>query len=347
MLHVERMRDRRTVRKADDPPNRCATAAGATKRRNRRESVHVRAPAKVNLVLRVGPPRPDGYHELSTLMVPIDLFDDVEVHVMRGRPGGVDCHVQGRPELDGPENLAARAAELFRRRLGLHDEIYIRIVKRIPVTAGLGGGSSDAAAVLRALARVYGVRDRRLLAELGLAIGSDVPFFLGPGPAWARGRGELLRAADIQPLHLVLLFPSDSSLSIRAADAYRWLDEWRHENRVPPSKPLQMRTWSPARAVNDLQEGCFAHRPILENLVGILVGQRAAPAIMSGSGPAVFGLFASREAARRGSTGARRAIGSEIEVYVLRTMKRHPGVSRWKSPRSASSQSAKRNSKLT
>ena len=146
------------------------------------------APAKVNLVLRVGPTRPDGYHELLTLMVQLDLADGIEVAVS-SRPGGVTCRVPGRPELDGPSNLAARAAALVKERLGRPEAIAIRIDKRIPVTAGLGGGSSDAAAVIRALARAFRIRDRAALAEIALAIGSDVPFFLGREAAWARGRG--------------------------------------------------------------------------------------------------------------------------------------------------------------
>jgi 4-diphosphocytidyl-2-C-methyl-D-erythritol kinase len=184
------------------------------------------APAKVNLVLRVGPPRPDGYHDLLSLMVPLDLADVVDVTVS-ARAGGVGCRVPGRPELDGPTNLAARAAALVKERFGRPEAVAIRIAKRIPVTAGLGGGSSDAAAVIRALARAFGIRDRAALAEVALAVGSDVPFFLGSGPAWARGRGEVLSPARVPPLDLVLAYPADPALAIRAADAYRWLDEDR------------------------------------------------------------------------------------------------------------------------
>ena len=106
------------------------------------------APAKVNLVLRVGPPRADGFHELVTLMVPLDLADEVRVLVRDG-PGPVTCRCPGRPDLDGPDNLAARAALALRSRLERREGVDIRIEKRIPVVAGLGGGSSDAAAVIR------------------------------------------------------------------------------------------------------------------------------------------------------------------------------------------------------
>ncbi|GEJ58655.1 4-(cytidine 5'-diphospho)-2-C-methyl-D-erythritol kinase [Anaeromyxobacter diazotrophicus] len=310
------------------------------------ELYRVRAPAKVNLVLRVGPPREDGYHDLATLMVPLDLADRIEVRLSRGRRGPVTCRVPGRPELDGPSNLAARAAEAFRGRFGVADAVALTVEKRVPVTAGLGGGSSDAAAVLRALARAYGVRDRQALAEAGLAVGSDVPFFLGSGPAWAAGRGERLAPAIVPPLDLVLLYPEDPRLAIRAGEAYRWLDAARQGAAV--RKPLARRgSFRPAHAENDLQEPCFERHPALRALAGRLVGQGAKAAIMSGSGPTVFGIFEDRAAARRAALAAGEGAGQHVEVHVVRTLVRHPGVLRWKSPRSGSSPSARRSSRRT
>jgi 4-diphosphocytidyl-2-C-methyl-D-erythritol kinase len=313
------------------------------------DSYVVRAAAKVNLVLRVGPARPDGYHDLATLLVPLDLADEVRVKVSPGRAGPVTCRVPGRPDLDGPSNLAARAAEAFRARFGVTDAVDVRVVKRIPVVAGLGGGSSDAAATLRALARAYRVRDPAALAALALGVGSDVPFFLGPGPAWAAGRGERLTPAALRPLHLVLVYPRDASLAIRAGDAYRWLDESRRgQERVPvPRVPAAShRTFRPRLLKNDLESACFARHPALAALAGRLVGEGATRAILSGSGPTVFGIFPHRAAARR---AAERLAGqdSSIEVHAVRTLQRHPGVSRWKSPRSASSPSTRRSSRRT
>jgi 4-diphosphocytidyl-2-C-methyl-D-erythritol kinase len=308
------------------------------------------APAKVNLVLRVGPRREDGYHDLATLMVPLDLADRLTVKIARGRPGAVSCRVPGRHELDGASNLAARAAEAFRRRFAVDDAVDIEVDKRVPVTAGLGGGSSDAAAVLRALSRAYRVRDGGALAELALEVGSDVPFFLGGGAAWATGRGERLAPAPVPTLHLVLLYPREPGLAIRAADAYRWLDAARQSSpaRVTAPRPSR-REFEPADAWNDLQGPCFDHHPPLRAILGHLVGQGAKAAIMSGSGPTVFGIFDGRAAARRAASEAQeQGVGSrEIEVYVVRTLQRHPGVSPWKSPRSASSRSMKRSSRRT
>lgn len=302
------------------------------------------APAKVNLILRVGAARADGYHDLRSLMVPLDLADDVEVRVA-SRAGAVTCAVPGRPELAGPANLAARAAEAFRRRLGVRQGVAIRIAKRIPVTAGLGGGSSDAAAVLRCLARAFAVRDPALLVELGLEVGSDVPFFLGPGPAWATGRGERLAPAAVPPLHLVLVYPADPALAIRAGEAYRWLDEAR---RGAPVAPLgrRARPFRPSQVGNDLEPPCLAHRPALSPLLGMLRGAGATTAIMSGSGPTVFGIFQGRSAARRAALAIRSRVeeggAAAVQVLLTRTVERQPGVTPWRSPRSASSRSARR-----
>lgn len=298
------------------------------------------APAKVNLVLRVGPPRPDGYHDILSLLVPLDLADTVEVTV-HARRGAVACRVPGRPDLDGPENLAARAAALVKERFGKEHAVGIRIAKRIPVTAGLGGGSSDAAAVIRVLARAFRIRDRDALARIALEIGSDVPFFLGEGAAWARGRGERLRPARVPPLHLVLVYPRSPALGIRAGDAYRWLDE----DRGPAAPPLPRCAvaYRPGLLRNDLEAPCLARRPELSPLLGWLVGRGAQKAIMSGSGPTVFGVFRDRSDARGAArTIAKEDWGPQVQVLAVRTVRRQPRVVPWISPRSASSPSTRR-----
>lgn len=300
----------------------------------------VPAPAKVNLVLRVGRLRPDGFHDIDSLMVPLDLADEVFVRV-GARRGPVTCRVPGHPELDGPSNLGARAAEAFRRRFGVDRAVAIRIRKRIPIVAGLGGGSADAAAVLRCLARAFRVRDASALAQVALEVGSDVPFFLGPGPAWAKGRGERLAPFAVRPLDLVLAWPADPALAIRAGDAYRWLDgERRDPSRARiPRRPVR---FSPASAANDLEAPCLARFAPLSTLRGRLVSLGAAVAMMSGSGPTVFGIFGTRRAARRAAAAIGREHGGEIRVFAVRTTQRQPRVATWRSPRSASSRSRRR-----
>jgi 4-diphosphocytidyl-2-C-methyl-D-erythritol kinase len=300
--------------------------------------IRLRCPAhaKVNLVLRVGPPRPDGFHGISTLFVPLDLADEVQVTV-GDRPGPVTCRCPGRPDLDGEGNLAARAATALRERLGRRDRVAIRIEKRIPVVAGLGGGSADAAATLRCLARAWGIRDRGLLAEVALGIGSDVPFFLGYGPAWAGGRGERLRPARVAPRHLVLLYPRDPSLAIRAGDAYRWLDLDRGA-----AVPRRGRA-SARRPENDLMAPCVARHPSLGVLLGWLEEVGGSAPMMSGSGPTVVGSYnglrSARAAARR--LAGRRLDGREVDVIVARSLARMRGAVPWRSPRSASSRSTR------
>ena len=294
------------------------------------------AHAKVNLVLRVGPARPDGFHEISTLFVPLDLADRVRVTVGK-RPGPVTCRCPGHPDLDGPGNLAARAAVALRDRLGRTQRVDIRIEKRIPVVAGLGGGSSDAAAVLRCLARAWKIRDRRLLSDVALDIGSDVPFFLGTGPAWAGGRGERLRPARVAPRHLVLLYPRSPALAIRAGDAYRWLDEDR--GGVVPQRGKA----SPLRPENDLMAPCVARHPSLRMLLGWLEDAGATAPIMSGSGPTAVGSYADLGSARAAARtlAGRRLDGAGVDVIVARSTARMRGAAPWRSPRSASSRSTR------
>jgi 4-diphosphocytidyl-2-C-methyl-D-erythritol kinase len=294
------------------------------------------AHAKVNLVLRVGSLRPDGFHDVDTLFVPLDLADRVRVTVGK-RPGPVTCRCPGHPDLDGPGNLAARAAVALRDRLGRTGRVDIRIEKRIPVVAGLGGGSSDAAAVLRCLARAWKVRDRRLLSEVALGIGSDVPFFLGAGPAWAGGRGERLRPTRVAPRHLVLLYPRSPALAIRAGDAYRWLDE--HRGAVVPQRGRA----SARRPENDLMAPCVARHPSLRVLLGWLEDAGATAPIMSGSGPTVVGSYADLGSARAAARtlAGRWLDGAGVDVIVARSTARMRGAAPWRSPRSASSRSTR------
>jgi len=272
--------------------------------------------------------------------VPLDFGDEVDVRV-RAKPGPVTCRVPRHPELDGPGNLAARAAEGFRRRFGIDRAVAIRIVKRTPITAGLGGGSSDAAAVLRCLARAFKVRDAAALESVALEVGSDVPFFLGPGPAWAAGRGERLVPATVPPLDLVLVYPTDPALAIRAGDAYRWVDA----SRPDPTRvkiPRRIAHFGPRGAANDLEGPCLERFPRLAALRGRLAGLGATVAMMSGSGPTVFGVFGSRTAARNVAAVIAGEGRSEVRVFAVRTTQRHPRVAPWRSPRSASSRSTRR-----
>ena len=164
------------------------------------------APGKVNLVLRVLHRRPDGYRELETVFQMVSLADRVELTLSEG-PGAVTLSVDG-PDLGPVEsNLAWRAAEEFRLAAGLDAGVHIALTKKIPAGAGLGGGSSDAAAVLRGLARLTGFDDPLRLHGIARSLGADVPFFLGPAPiALGRGRGDELTPLQARRPTSFLLF---------------------------------------------------------------------------------------------------------------------------------------------
>lgn len=305
----------------------------------------VDAPAKVNLFLRVLHRRPDGFHELETLFQAISLADVVEVALSeRGRGGGgggggggedenhsgseappVSLQVVG-PDLGAPQdNLAYRAAARFLEETALPHAVRIRLTKRIPAGGGLGGGSSDAAAVLRSLAALTGREDPRLLGALALELGSDVPFFLGPGPlALGRGRGERLSPLSALPVgHLVLVLPP---VRISTGDAYgdlaakrlarpsgreragrresselRRTSEPLEASEMETSSLLSDPSWQRIGelAQNDFEEIVIARYPdVLTSLEGMR-REGAAWTLLSGSGSASFGVFEDREQAAR------------------------------------------------
>ena len=179
--------------------------------------------AKLNLTLDVLGKREDGYHDLQSVMQTISIRDDVEIDIGTGKPWKLLCSVEGIPTDE--RNLAWKAAKVYCEAMGKDpDGIEIRITKRIPSEAGMGGGSADAAAVLRALNRHYGhPLSIMALAELGAQIGSDIPFCVLCGTAMAEGRGELLRKLPDAPEMFFVVVKPDFSNS--TAELYRKIDE--------------------------------------------------------------------------------------------------------------------------
>ena len=175
-------------------------------------SITVTAPAKLNLALAVMGKRPDGYHDLLSVFATLDLADDVRVARHR------TLEVRNTLDIGGGEDLAARAVRELASEIGREPQAFVRIRKRIPIAAGLGGGSSDAAAVLRALATLWEVEAD--LVAVAARVGSDVPFFVAGGPvALVSGRGEVVTAlpAPREPLHLVVLRPP---VRLRTAEVF-------------------------------------------------------------------------------------------------------------------------------
>jgi len=260
----------------------------------------VRARAKVNLGLEVLGRRPDGYHELLTLLTPVDLADRVVLEIDPRAELEVACETPGVP--GGPENLAWRAADLFRRETGIRTGLRIRIVKAIPAAAGLGGGSADAAAVLVALGRLSGARlaPERLHA-LATTLGMDVPFFLGDGPALGAGRGEALARVRLpRPVALVVVNPG---FPLSTREVYGWLEpgDFSPGDRVR-ALVAALAGGPPAIAaglVNGLERAVAPRWPGLGEIKAALVAAGALGAVMSGSGPTVVGIAPSLAAARR------------------------------------------------
>jgi 4-diphosphocytidyl-2-C-methyl-D-erythritol kinase len=261
------------------------------------DTLELRAPGKLNLWLRVVGRRPDGYHELASLMVPIGLCD-----LVRLEPGqtGITCRCPGRPELDGERNLAARAARRWMELSGRNQALHITIRKRVPVEAGLGGGSSDAAAVLRGLQRLAGPGlSPSRLDELALELGADVPFFLRGGACLAAGIGERLTPVRVPPFW-VILARAPFGLSTRRVFEHLKIPLTSAQDGDNRKSPLEGFARLAGSLVNDLQPTALAMQASIGGVLEDLLRAGAAGASMSGSGPTVFGLFRTRREARVG-----------------------------------------------
>jgi len=263
----------------------------------------VLAPAKINLGLFLGPIRPkDGRHELVTVMQSISLADEL---TLERAPVGAQQDEVSCPGVSGEpaENLAARALKAFRAATGWDaPPLRLSIVKRIPVAAGLGGGSADAAAALRLASHVSGLGEDHLLRELGVALGADVPAQIVPGRWLAGGAGELLEALpDPNPASFgLLVLPAAAGLS--TAEVYAEADrlglvrssEALRQRRFALRRALELSAAVPAASElldNDLQRAAISLYPVLTAALGQAREAGADIALLSGSGPTVVGLF--------------------------------------------------------
>ena len=265
----------------------------------------VRAHAKVNLDLRVLETRRDGFHDLRTVFQSLELHDTITVTARRG-PFALRCRQPDVPRDD--TNLAWRAARALWGTLGRDGElrdVSVTIVKQIPVCAGLGGGSTDAAATLRALARLWHVSARPRVHELGelaASLGADVPFFLWGGTALGLGRGDVIYPlVDLPQYWVVLVLPQ---AGVKTAEAYAWYDEDREGSGMRRRRHASPVVWpvQVADMVNDLEGPVVRRIPEIGAAQSALLATGAVGSAVSGSGSAVFGLFLRRpdaQAARR------------------------------------------------
>jgi len=243
------------------------------------------APAKVNLHLRILGQRADGFHDIETLIVPVTLSDEITVETSLGRTVGVFCDNPDVPL--GEHNLASRAAHEFSRQTGLEFAARIDIAKRIPMGAGLGGGSSDAAAVLIALDSIFETRlGVTELQRMAAHLGSDVPFFIRHNPAWCRGRGEIIEPCEVpEKLSLLLIKPP---FGVETPWAYK---NWA-ASRILPGDFEQEQDLGWVRIFNSLERPVFEKFLVLPVMKHWLIAQpEVRAAAMSGSGSTLFAVL--------------------------------------------------------
>jgi 4-diphosphocytidyl-2-C-methyl-D-erythritol kinase len=300
--------------------------------------------AKLNLTLKVLDKRLDGFHELRSIFQTISLADRIEVEYRPGR-GAAQIWLESDLEID--DNLVTRAARLVMDATGAKGRLRLKLIKKIPMGAGMGGGSSDAAAVLLGLPALLGRRlemERRI--ELGAKLGSDVPFFLLGGTALVMGRGtELYPMADARARAVVVVAPG---VHVSTPAAYGALGRGLTTGSVSPimdifqslawsvwSRP-GIREWSQS-CENDFEGVVFREHPRLKSIKTQLRRSGARPALMTGSGSALFGVFETRQEAVRAAEGFTRE-RAEVVQFVsrgryrslwLRSLKEHVVEKEW------------------
>jgi 4-diphosphocytidyl-2-C-methyl-D-erythritol kinase len=268
----------------------------------------VPAPAKLNLFLHVTGRRDDGYHLLESLFVPIDIADTIELSLRDDQAIVREAAIDGVPEAD---DLTLRAAHALRDAHGFDAGVSIRVTKRIPQGAGLGGGSSDAASVLLALNRLWSLDlPRRYLAAIGVTLGADVPFFLGDGPALVRGIGERITPMSVPTAWIALAMPA---LHVSTASIFAS----RQLTRSTAS--AKMNVFSEGYGRNDLEAAAVARHPQVGEVIAAL-SQVSADARMTGSGSCVFAAFRTEREAR----AALETLPGPMPRVVARTLGRHP-----------------------
>jgi 4-diphosphocytidyl-2-C-methyl-D-erythritol kinase len=288
--------------------------------------VKIRAPAKINLNLRVLGKRPDGYHLLDTIMLPVSLYDEIEIRRIRSE-GNTNSHGEGLIKVScdhplapgGEKNIVYRAARLIIQRAKSKPSVRIHIRKRIPVGAGLGGGSTDAAATLIGLNRMLRLRfSQTTLEKMALSLGADVPFFIRARPARARGIGERLYPLPRVPrFWLVIVYPG---FPVSTAWAFGKLPSTLTKAPVNTSIPSSLKSFDRLAnlLVNDLEIVTLKRYPKIRLLKERLLHQGAAGGLMSGSGSSVFGIFGSRRQAAKAWRRLRQEEGADaFLVHVL------------------------------
>jgi 4-diphosphocytidyl-2-C-methyl-D-erythritol kinase len=281
----------------------------------------LRAPAKINLSLEVLSKRPDGYHEVRMLMAGVSLADELSFEAAKGL--SLTCD---RPDLDcSPANLVLRAAKALQKALGREAGAKIHLKKRIPVGGGLAGGSTDAAATLKGLNHLWkGGLDPAALQRIAATLGSDIPFCLRSGWAYATGRGEKLETLPMRrSLHFVLANPGFEVSTHWAYSSLARLGASKRNVTRDAFEAIQRRDIPAlkAAAINDLETVTAARYPEIGRLERALLARGALISRMSGSGPTVWGLFADAESSKKACQSMKKENITAMAVHTIQRLK--------------------------
>ena len=277
--------------------------------------MEVRAPAKINLSLKILGRRNDGFHELDTLIAPISLYDEIRIDKRRlGKGIEFRCDDSSIPQ--GDENLAVRAAKAFFDTTKIEPAVSIELKKKIPHGAGLGGGSSDAASVLLALNDTFETKQsREALAEMAEPLGSDVPFFLFQSAAVCKGHGEIVMPVKLQRQFSILLLKP--AFAVSTPWAY---SRWQHSREIPGIR-YQAKEFVGQTFANDLERPVFEKFVFLAQLKMWLLSQsEVGAALMSGSGSTVFAVVRENADADSVATRAKARLDPELWTCSCETL---------------------------
>ncbi|MBP2257124.1 4-(cytidine 5'-diphospho)-2-C-methyl-D-erythritol kinase [Virgibacillus alimentarius] len=277
-----------------------------------------RAPAKINLSLDILGKRDDGYHEVEMIMTTIDLSDRIELHPLD--QDRIDVSLESRYVPNDERNLAFKAAQIFKTMYNIEKGVHIKIEKSIPVSAGLGGGSSDAAAVLRGLNRLWSMNiPTEELAALGAHIGSDVPFCVHNSTAIAKGRGERIEKLPSPPSCWVILAKPNIGVSTRTIFQRFDMSCITHPSTSEIISALEEKNFIKLcnNLGNVLESVTIKLHPEVQQIKDRMKYAGSAGVLMSGSGPTIYGLVQHENKARRIYNGLR---GFCEEVYIVRIL---------------------------
>ncbi len=278
-----------------------------------------KAYAKINLGLDVIRRRPDGYHEVKMIMQTVGICDILTFRKSGRQDGAVTLFLDKKELPCGKENLVYRAAELLTRTHGLRDGVEITLEKRIPIAAGMAGGSTDAAAVFHGMNELFGLSmSLQEMKDLGVGIGADVPYCIQGGTALSEGIGEILTALPSPPAAYLLIAKPDISVSTK------FVYENLHADRLQSHPDIDGMVQAlergslegiVSRMENVLETVTVREYPVIHMLKDIMRREGALNALMSGSGPTVFGVYKTREAAEASRLAVEKS-GMTKEIFV-------------------------------